>query len=60
MDVYCKYACSTWQGVGPQVHVEDKKQVLNQPQASSDRIDYLGKRLSKADREMDRMFIEER
>ena len=42
-------ACSTWQGMGPQLHVEDKKQVMNRSPASSGRTYYLGKRLSEAE-----------
>ena len=36
---------------------KDKEPVKNQQPASSDRIDYLDKRLSHADREIERMFI---
>ena len=42
------------------LQLQDMKQVLNRPPASSGRIDYLLKRLSKADQEMDRMFGEDR
>ena len=39
---------------------KDKEQVKNRPPASSGRIDYLDRRLSHVDKEMGRMFSEDR
>ena len=44
----------------PQLHVEDKKQVLNHPPVSSGQIDYLAIRLSVADQDMGRMPSKDR
>ena len=48
------------EGEETQMRGKDKEQVKNQLPASSGRIDYLDTRLSFSDREMDRMFSEDR
>ena len=54
------YTCSTWEGGETQKGGEDKESIKDQPPATLGRVDYLGKRLYQVEREMARMFDDER
>ena len=48
--------CSPWEDGETQKCGKGKESIKDQPPATLDRVDYLGKRLYQADREMARMF----
>ena len=52
--------CSAWECGETQKDVRDKESINYRPPATLGRVDYMGKRLDRADREMARMFGEDR
>ena len=51
------FHCNTWEGGDTHKRVKDKESIKDRPATTLGRVDYLGKRLFKADREMARMLV---